>query len=364
MHKDPVGFRFIIASKECSTKLLSKNVSKVFKLIYNQIENFHDKSTFYSNYKQFWVVQNSFPVVEKMNKINQKNAARSISTFDFSTLYTKIDHKNLIDVLNSLIDFVFRAGSKKYIDFSKSKAFWTNFKNKDHNFFTKASLKSVVKHLITESFFCVGNYTLIQTIGIPMGIDPAPFWANLYLYKYEKDFMKGLISKDKPRALRYHGAARFIDDQCCLNDSGDFGRSFKSIYPKELELKIEHQGEHATFLDLDITISEGKFVYKLFDKRDAFPFFIVRMPHLDSNIPPHIYYGSVLSEFLRIARCTMLYMDFLPRAKQLFDRMLSQGGEKSRLLFQLKKAMSAHPMAFANYQKAFKDIEIDLQTFV
>ena len=240
-------------------------------------------------------------------------------------------------------------------------AFWTNFENKEHNFFNKSSLEAVVKHLITESFFCVGNCVLLQTIGIPMGIDPAPFWANLYLYRYERDFMKKLISVDKPRALRYNGTTRFIDDQCCLNDSGDFGRSFKSIYPKELELKIEHQGDHATFLDLDITISNGKFIYKLFDKRDAFPFFIVRMPHLDSNIPPHIYYGAILSEFLRISRCTTLYQDFLPRAKQLFNRMVSQGGEKSRILFQLKKAMNLHPKSFDSYQTPFRILAMHLQ---
>ena len=28
-----------------------------------------------------------------------------------------------------------------------------------------------------------------QTIGIPMGIDPVPFWANLFLYTYEQDYM-------------------------------------------------------------------------------------------------------------------------------------------------------------------------------
>ena len=26
------------------------------------------------------------------------------------------------------------------------------------------------------------------------------------------------------------------------------------VYPKQLELKLEHQGEHAAFLDLDIRI--------------------------------------------------------------------------------------------------------------
>ena len=28
-----------------------------------------------------------------------------------------------------------------------------------------------------------------QAIGIPIGIDPAPFWANLYLYTYGTDFI-------------------------------------------------------------------------------------------------------------------------------------------------------------------------------
>ena len=41
MHKKPIGERFIIASKKCSTKKISKAVSSIFKLIYNQILNFH-----------------------------------------------------------------------------------------------------------------------------------------------------------------------------------------------------------------------------------------------------------------------------------------------------------------------------------
>ena len=43
MHKDPPGARFIIASKQCSTKKISKSVSSAFKLMYSQIENFHKK---------------------------------------------------------------------------------------------------------------------------------------------------------------------------------------------------------------------------------------------------------------------------------------------------------------------------------
>ena len=42
------------------------------------------------------------------------------------------------------------------------------------------------------------------------------------------------------------------------------------------------------------------------------------MPDLSGNIPDHVFYGSVMSEFLRIARATLLYLDFVPKAKKLF----------------------------------------------
>ena len=35
IHKSPTGARFIIASKICSTKQISKSVSNVFKLVYS-----------------------------------------------------------------------------------------------------------------------------------------------------------------------------------------------------------------------------------------------------------------------------------------------------------------------------------------
>ena len=321
-----------------------------------QIRNFHDKSTFYSKYNKFWVVENSSPVINKLSSINSKKRAKEISTFDFKTLYTKIDHSNLIERLNNIIDFVFKGGSRKFIAFNDyGSAFWAK-KRLGKRFFTKNSLKLVVKHLIVNCHFQVGNLLLCQIIGIPMGIDPAPFWANLYLYSYECEFMNGLIKKDKSKALSYHGSFRFIDDKCCINGSREFANSFPNIYPPSLELKVEHQGDHATFLDLDITITDGIFVYKLFDKRDDFPFFIVRMPYLSSDIPSYIFYGSILSEFLRIARCTLLFEDFISRAGALYRRMVNQNGDKVRIQQQIRKVVHRHPIPFAKYRKATQEI--------
>ena len=53
MYKEPIGASLIVASKKCSTKLISKAVSKAFKLTFHQIQSFYDKSHFYSSFKQF-----------------------------------------------------------------------------------------------------------------------------------------------------------------------------------------------------------------------------------------------------------------------------------------------------------------------
>ena len=189
-----------------------------------------------------------------------------------------------------------------------------------------------------------------------MGIDPAPFWANLFLYFFESKYVKQLISKGSSKAYKYHSTARFIDDLCAINDDGEFLANFKNIYPKQLELKVEHHGAHATFLDLDIQIENETFVYKLFDKRDTFPFFIVRMPHHSSNIPSIIFYSSIFSEFLRIARCTLKLHDFVPRAHELYKRMRAQGGDMKLILKQIKKAFHRYPDSFNKYNKTFSEV--------
>ena len=366
MHYSPARCRFIVASSSCSTKPLSKIASSIYKHIFNQVRNFHRKSTFYKNYNRFWVIENSAPVIEKLTKLNERKRARDISTYDFSTLYTQLPHDELILNLNEIVDFAFNGGNqkkdgnRKYLTVHGSSTFWTRTKHGQHSY-TRAQIKLLTSHLIKETYFQVGNLMFKQCIGIPMGIDPAPFWANLHLYSYECAFMTNLMKTDKGRAMKFRYATRFIDDECNLNDGGEFGRSFPEIYPSNLQLKCEHHGLHATILDLDVTIVDGMFIYKLFDKRDNFPFFIVRMPDLSGNIPSHVFYGSVMSEFLRIARSTLRYSDFLPVCVSLFKRMINQGGSELKLLNQIKKALNRHFSSF-DFSKSASQIIADIRS--
>ena len=85
-------------------------------MLYRQIQTYNDKCRFFTGANTFWVVQN-------MGLINGWKAT-SVSTFDFSTLYTKLPHNKLLMVLNSLIDFCFDGGESKYIIVNNYGALW------------------------------------------------------------------------------------------------------------------------------------------------------------------------------------------------------------------------------------------------
>ena len=72
MHYTPSRARFIVSSAKCSTKPISRVVSNAFKVIFNQIQNFHDQSQFYKNYNRFWVIKNSKPLIERLDVINTR----------------------------------------------------------------------------------------------------------------------------------------------------------------------------------------------------------------------------------------------------------------------------------------------------
>ena len=63
---------------------------------------YNDKCRFSTDVDTFWVVQNNKPVTDAMNG---RRKVTSVSTFDFSTLYTKFPYNKILMVLNSLIGF-------------------------------------------------------------------------------------------------------------------------------------------------------------------------------------------------------------------------------------------------------------------
>ena len=157
----------------------SKGVSKVFWLVFYQIQYFSDKSHLYSSFK--------FLVYRKFQGCSHLR-------FDFCTLYIKLPHFDLISKLNNMIVFAFLWKSK--------------------NTFFYEKFLTTVEHLIKCVYFQVWNLNVFHTISISMCIGLTSFWAKLKnpslknLSKNECDFRNKLIEKEIARAKKL-----FIDDR-------------------------------------------------------------------------------------------------------------------------------------------------------
>ena len=154
-----------------------------------------------------------------MNGLNKRRKATSVSTFDFSTLYTKLPHNKLLMVLNSLIDFCFDGGECKYITVNNYGARWVNNVKDNVICLSKQQINDEIAYLLLNCYFTVGPKIFCQIIGIPMGSDPAPFFANLFSILMRINELK---KNDLIKARKLCNIFRFIDDLNSINDGGEF----------------------------------------------------------------------------------------------------------------------------------------------
>ena len=352
MHKNPVKFRYIIAAKTCVLKPMAQELTKILKLVLKVLRNYCEKIRIYTGANRMWITESTSDILEDVNKINAKKKPKSIETFDFSTLYTMIDQNDLSEKLKWAVDKAFSGGTNQWIRVSRNDATFHNGKKKmSGKLYSKDEVHVMIDTVINNALFTFGDKVFRQVIGIPMGTDPAPFMANLYLFYYEFHFMKDLTSKDYTSARRLYGhTRRFIDDLATLNNFGHLKEHWSEIYPKELTLNEENDdSSRATFLDLDIEVQDNVFQTKIFDKRDAFKFEIVNYPDIRGNIPENQAYGVVIGQLLRIARNTSKSDEFLCRCGLVIKKLINKGYDRARLENACKKCIRRHQVHFTKY---------------
>ena len=163
-----------------------------------------------------------------------------------------------------------------------------------------------------------------QIIGIPMGTNCAPLLADLFLFCYERDFMKDLSSDNQADVIKaFNSTSRYLDNLLNI-DNPYFERMVNQIYASELQLnKANTSDTKAPFLDLHLSISNGFVSSKIYDKRDDFD--IVNFPFLDGDVPCLPSYGVYISQLIRFARVCSKVDDFNTRNKCLTAELLKQG---------------------------------------
>ena len=130
-----------------------------------------------------------------------------------------------------------------------------------------------------------------------MGTNCAPLVADLFLFCYERDFMKPLTRENQADIIQaFNSTSRCLDDFLTTNNIY-FDQMLYRIYPTELQLNSKNSSDtEAPFLDFNLCISNGTVSTKLYDKRDDFDFDIVNFLFLDGDISWRTSYGVYISQ--------------------------------------------------------------------
>ena len=131
LHKRPYKARFIANSSPCTTTSLSKVLTSCNFLtaIKNHWVKYCEKTYERERINYFWSIKNS---TEILNKLKTKGfQASTISTYDFSTLYTTLPHNLIRNQLVDLIENTFRREETLYFACNTERAFFAYEEHKN-----------------------------------------------------------------------------------------------------------------------------------------------------------------------------------------------------------------------------------------
>ena len=197
---------------------------------------------------------------------------------------------------------------------------------KNYNLWSCQKVCEALIYLLDNIFIRFGTKLYRQIIANPMGTNCAALVADLFLFCYERDFMKFLSPENQADIIEaFNSTSRCLDDLLNI-DNIYFEQMVNRIYPAELQLnKANSSDTEEQFLDLNSSISNGTVSTKIYDKRDDFDFDIVNFPCLDGVVPRCTSYGVYISQLIHFARASSNVSDFNCRNKALTAKFLLAG---------------------------------------
>ena len=155
MHKNPIKLRFITSGRDSSLKQLSVAIVLCLQRGLKIARNHSKYSNFFHRRNDFYVIDSNQDVLDFMFSSNLESGRKSVSTFDFSTLYTSIPHDQLQCNLRQFVERIFSIKHKKYMVcnlFNKC-AYFSDSDNipKSYIVFNKSNLVECINYLIDNA---------------------------------------------------------------------------------------------------------------------------------------------------------------------------------------------------------------------
>ena len=203
--------------------------------------------------------------------------------------------------------------------------------SKRKHIFSVTEVKELIRFVVLNTFVTNGNCVRRQSVGIPMGTNAGPDFADLYLYSFEKDFIDNLERLNPDAARAFHLSFRKIDDLLSVDnpyasyisrDLADGG-----LYPTVLDLKNTTKSlNHVNFCGMNIVGVDQGFLISVYDKRDDFPFQVRNYPHISTNMPKSLIYAVFKSQLHRFYTMVNYTEAFLSAAAKLAAKLVTLNG--------------------------------------
>ena len=115
-HKTPVKFRTIIASKRAVTKPVSGKLVCILKKVQDLRKNYCYGIYKCTGINPYWIIDNNRKILSDMKLLSSKNLARTVETYDFTTLYTTLEHTLIYESMERLLTLSLRNKKIKVVN--------------------------------------------------------------------------------------------------------------------------------------------------------------------------------------------------------------------------------------------------------
>ena len=123
---------------------------------------------------KIWSIKNSCEIINKLK--SQGFSASSLSTYDFSTLYTTLSHNLIKEKLVDLTERIFQREGYLYI----APLFFTSDVVRNYNLWSCQKVCEALTLLLDNIY--IGSKLYRQIVCIPMSTNCAPLVADLFLF--------------------------------------------------------------------------------------------------------------------------------------------------------------------------------------
>ena len=209
-------------------------------------------------------------------------------------------------------------------------------------------------HYLLDNIYIRFDSKLYRNIvGFPMGTNCAPLVADLILFGYERDFM---LSQSYNNYIidAFHSTSRYLDDLLNI-DNPYFEQMVGQIYPTGLQInKANPSDTKASFLDLNLSKTNGIDSSKIYDKWDDFNFKIVNFQFLDKDFMASLPLVYIFSQLIRFARVYSNVDDFNNRNLFLTAKLLKQVYRYNKIRKAFSKFYHRHSELIVKYNIGLK----------